>query len=61
VKLTDGRKTLWVYAYIFPRQPSLTFIAIRGVDDAQKSIEKYLATVDFRNITTPPHIGPPVS
>ena len=49
VKLTNGRKAFWVYAYIFLRQPSLTFIAIRGVDDAQKSIEKYLATVDFRN------------
>ena len=48
VKLTGGRKTLWVHAYIFLRQPSLTFIAIRGVVDAQEGIEKYLATVDFR-------------
>ena len=48
VKLSDDRRTLWVHAYIYPRQPSLTFIVIRGKDGAQEDIEKYLAGVEIK-------------
>jgi hypothetical protein len=48
VKLSDDRRTLWVHAYIYPRTPSLTFIAIRGKDGAQEGIEQYLAAVDLK-------------
>lgn len=44
-KLSDARRTLWVHAYIYPRQPSLTFIAIRAHDGGQEGIEQYLATI----------------
>ncbi len=47
-KLWDDRRTLWVHAYIYLRNPSLTFIAIRPSDGAQESIEKYLATVEMK-------------
>ncbi len=29
VALSRGDRTIWLYAYIFPRQPSLTFLTIR--------------------------------
>ncbi len=48
VKLSDDRRTLWVHAYIYPRQPSLTFIAIRARDGAQAGIEQYLAGVEIK-------------
>ncbi len=48
VKLSDDRRTLWVHAYIYPRQPSLTFIAIRAKDGAQEGIEQYLAGVEMK-------------
>ena len=48
VKLSDDRRTLWVHAYIYPRKPSLTFIAIRAKDGAQEDIEKYLAGVEMK-------------
>ena len=48
VKLSDDRRTLWVHAYIYPRTPSLTFIAIRAKDGAQGDIEKYLSGVEIK-------------
>jgi hypothetical protein len=48
VKLSNDRRTLWVHAYIYPRAPSLTFIAIRGKDGAEGSIEQYLAGVELK-------------
>ncbi len=47
-KLSDDRRTLWVHAYIYPRRPSLTFIAIRATDGAQEGIEQYLAGVELK-------------
>ncbi|MBI3780870.1 MAG: hypothetical protein HY278_07435 [candidate division NC10 bacterium] len=48
VKLSDDRRTLRVHAYIYPRKPSLTFIAIRTKDGAQEDIERYLAGVELK-------------
>jgi hypothetical protein len=48
VKLSDARRALWVYAYIYPRRPSLTFIAIRATDDVQQGIETYLQSLEMR-------------
>ena len=48
VKLSDARRALWVYAYIYPRRPSLTFIAIRATDDTQQVIETYLQSLEVR-------------
>ena len=48
VKLWDDRRTLWVHAYIYPRAPSLTFIAIRAKEGAQGDIERYLAGVEMK-------------
>ena len=48
VKLWDGRRTLWVHAYIYPRTPSLTFISIKARDGAQEAIEQYLATIELK-------------
>ena len=48
VKLSDDRRILWVYAYIYPRTPTLTFIAIRAKDGAQEDIERYLAGVEMK-------------
>ncbi len=48
VKLSDDRRILWVHAYIYPRTPSLTFIAIRAKDGAQGTIERYLAGVEMK-------------
>ncbi len=48
VKLSDATRTLWVYAYIYPRRPSLTFVAIRATDGVQESIENYLQSLEVR-------------
>jgi len=48
VKLSDDRRILWVNAYIYPRTPSLTFIAIRAKDGTQGDIERYLAGVELK-------------
>lgn len=50
VKLSDDRRTLWVHAYIYPRTPSLTFIAFRAKDGTQEGIEKYLVGVELNPI-----------
>ena len=47
-RLSDATRTLWVYAYIFPRRPSLTFIAVRPADGDRARIEEYLQTLDLR-------------
>jgi hypothetical protein len=48
VKLSDDRRTLWVHAFIYPRTPSLTFVAIRAKDGGQEGIEKYLVGVELQ-------------
>jgi len=47
VKLTRDQRSLWVYAYVFVRPTSLTFVTVRPDPDARQSIEHYLATVQF--------------
>ncbi len=48
VELSDGNRSIWLYAYVYLRQPSLVFLTVRSRGDAQLSIEDYLATVRFR-------------
>jgi len=48
VKLSGGNRTLWVHAYIYPRQTSLTFIAIKAKDGEQEGIEKYLSKIEMK-------------
>jgi hypothetical protein len=47
-RLSDATRTLWVYAYVFPRRPSLTFIAIRPTEEGREQIDAYLQTLDLR-------------
>jgi hypothetical protein len=47
-RLSDATRALWVYAYIFPRRVSLTFIAIRPTDEGREQIDAYLQTLDLR-------------
>ena len=47
-QLTKGGQALWLYAYIFPRNPSLTFLTLRPQSDASPSIEGYLSGVRLR-------------
>ena len=47
VKLTREQRTLWVYASIYVRQPSLTFLSVRPDAEAQPVLERYLATARF--------------
>ncbi len=42
VELSKGEKKIWLYAYIFVRQPSLTFLTLRPQADVSKAIEDYL-------------------
>ncbi len=42
VELSKGEKKIWLYAYVFVRQPSLTFLTLRPQADARASIEDYL-------------------
>ncbi len=48
VMLSNAARNFWVHAYVYPRQPSLTFIAIRANDGARESIEEYLKTLQIR-------------
>jgi hypothetical protein len=48
VKLTSARGTLWAHVYLYLRNPSLTFIAIRNQDGGQVEIEKYLVTLALK-------------
>ncbi len=45
VELAKGDKRIWLYAYIFVREPSLTFLTVRAQADAGRSIEEYLHRV----------------
>jgi hypothetical protein len=47
-ELSKGDRTLWVYAYIFVRRPSLTFLTIRSRPDESGTIEEYLGGVRLR-------------
>jgi hypothetical protein len=48
VKLSDDRRSVWLYAYVFLGNPSLTFIAIRAKEAEGPSIEEYLAGIELR-------------
>ena len=48
VELSRGDKKIWLYAYIFVRQPSLTFLTLRPQADASTNIERYLDRVRLR-------------
>jgi hypothetical protein len=48
VPLSRGDRTIWIYAYIFPRRPSLTFLTIRKEPNAAGEIESYLRSVRLR-------------
>lgn len=39
---------IWRYAYVFVRQPSLTFLTLRPQADARASIEDYLRGVRLK-------------
>ena len=47
-ELPKGERRLWLYAYVFVRQPSLTFVAIRPRRGAGTEIEEYLKRVRLR-------------
>jgi hypothetical protein len=42
-KLEKGQRILWIHAYVFVRNPSMTFIAIRTNDGEEQIIEDFLA------------------
>lgn len=48
VKLSDDRVALWVHVYIYPRMPSLTFLAIRVSEGGERRVEEYLAAAGLR-------------
>jgi len=48
VKLSDERRSLWIYAYGFLREPALTFLAIRTSGTEKAEIENYLAGIEFK-------------
>jgi len=48
VQLSKGNRTIWFYAYIYPREPSLTFLTIRAEQDAGSSIETYLSGLHLK-------------
>jgi hypothetical protein len=47
VKLTRDQRALWIYAYIYVRPTSLTFLTVRPDSEAGPAIERYLGTVRF--------------
>ena len=48
VQLSNGNRTIWLYAYIYPREPSLTFLTVRAEGDASTSIETYLSGLNLK-------------
>ncbi len=48
VALSRAERTIWLYAYVFPRQPALTFLTLRPQPDAAAEIEAYLTTMRLR-------------
>jgi hypothetical protein len=47
-KMTNGRRTLWVSAYIFIRKTSLTFLAVRAQEGGEAGVEEFLIGVELR-------------
>ena len=45
VQLSKGNRTIWLYAYIYARKPSLTFITVRAESNAGEEYWNYLATL----------------
>ncbi|HUK82128.1 MAG TPA: hypothetical protein VLZ12_05790 [Verrucomicrobiae bacterium] len=45
VQLSNDSKSLWVFAYVYVRTPSLVFLTVRAEANARPGIERYLATV----------------
>ena len=45
VQLSKDKRKIWVYAYIYPRKPSLTFLTVRAEPDARDGIENYLSAL----------------
>jgi hypothetical protein len=48
VPLSKDKRKIWVYAYIYPRKPSLTFLTVRAEPDARDGIENYLTALRLR-------------
>lgn len=48
VQLSKGSRALWVYAYVYPLKPSLTFIVVTNKEGTQEDIETYLSQVKVR-------------
>ena len=48
VQLSSNKRKIWVYAYVYPRKPSLTFVTVRAEFNARESIENYLATLRLK-------------
>ncbi len=48
VTLSNGTRTLRVYAYVYPRRPSLTFITVTAREGVEEGIETYLSRLDVR-------------
>jgi hypothetical protein len=48
VQLSKGNKIIWLYAYIYPREPSLTFLTVRAEGDTSSSIETYLSGLNLK-------------
>jgi len=48
VELAKDDRRVWLYAYVLPRRPSLTFLTVRPRPDAAAAIESYLAKVRLR-------------
>ena len=48
VTLSNGTRTLRVYAYVYPRKPSLTFITVTAREGVEEGIETYLSRLDVR-------------
>ncbi len=48
VQLSSEKRKIWVYAYVYPRKPSLTFITVRAESNARESIENYLTTLRLK-------------
>jgi hypothetical protein len=47
-ELSRGDRKIWLYAYIFVRQPSLIFLTLRPDPNAGAGIEEYLRQVRFQ-------------
>ena len=48
VQLWNDKRKIWAYAYIYLRNPSLTFLTMRAESSASEDIENYLATLRLK-------------